>query len=262
MATRSQRPLAPKPAAQKKAAAKRAKASAPATAPSPVSRKAPTREEALGVFERLKAHHHDAHCELDHRIPFELICATVLSAQSTDVAVNKLTPALFEKFPDARALAAASQDEVEDAINRIGMYRQKAKNLIGLAKRLVAEHGGEVPQSMQELVLLPGVGRKTANVVLGVAFGKPEGVVVDTHVQRIAQRLKWTRHDEPVAIEQDLMKLVPRSDWDKASHVLIFHGRRVCGAQKPACTTCPIHDVCPSAFRAENVGRKPPRTRS
>ena len=204
MATRSQRPLAPKPAAQKKAAAKRAKASAPATAPSPVSRKAPTREEALGVFERLKAHHHDAHCELDHRTPFELICATVLSAQSTDVAVNKLTPALFEKFPDARALAAASQAEVEDAINRIGMYRQKAKNLIGLAKRLVAEHGGEVPQSMQELVLLPGVGRKTANVVLGVAFGKPEGVVVDTHVQRIAQRLQWTRHDEPVAIDPDL----------------------------------------------------------
>lgn len=231
----------------------------------PASRKAPTRDDALAVYARLKRHHHDAHCELDHKNAFELVCAVVLSAQTTDVAVNKLTPGLFAKYPSAEKLARASQEEVEGLIDRIGMYRQKSKNLIGLAKLLVEKHGGKVPDTMDALVALPGVGRKTANVVLGVAFGKPEGVVVDTHVQRISRRLKWiprASENDPVKIEQSLMKLLPRSDWDTASHVLIFHGRRVCFAQKPNCEGCPVNDACPSAFRAENVGRKPPRTRA
>jgi endonuclease-3 len=238
-----------------------ATASARSSKKGPASRKAPTRDEALRVYRRLKAHHADAHCELEHRSPFELVCATVLSAQSTDVAVNKITPKLFAKYPSPAALAKASQEDVEELISTIGMFRQKSKNLIGLAKRLVEHHGGVVPDTMEALVQLPGVGRKTANVVLGVAFGKPEGVVVDTHVQRITQRLKWTKQDDPVKIEQDLMKLLPRNEWDPASHVLIFHGRRICFAQRPNCEGCPVNDACPSAFRAEKVGRKPARSR-
>lgn len=141
------------------------------------------------------------------------------------------------------------------------MFRQKAKNIIALAKLLVEEHGGEVPKTLNELVLLPGVGRKTANVVLGVEFGTPEGVVVDTHVGRIAQRLGFTTAEKPPEIEQDLMKLFPRSDWDILSHTLIFHGRRICRAVKPACSTCPVSRVCPSAFHAEEIGRKARRSR-
>ena len=208
------------------------------------------------TFERLRAAHPDAHCELEHRNPFQLIVATVLSAQSTDVIVNRVTPELFARYPDPAALAAADRAAVEKIIGRLGMFRQKTKNIVGLAQRLVAEHGGEVPRSLAELVKLPGVGRKTANVVLGVAFNAPEGVVVDTHVQRISQRLGWTKETMPEPIEQDLMKLFPRRDWDMLSHVLIFHGRRICFARKPACSTCPVNDACPSAFRAELVGRK------
>ena len=221
----------------------------------------PTAPEILDAYRRLAKHHEDAHCELVHRDPFELLCATVLSAQTTDVAVNKITPKLFARYPDARALAKAKQDDVEELVNRIGMYRQKAKNLIALAKTLVDEHGAEVPRTLAELVELPGVGRKTANVVLGVAFHAAEGIVVDTHVQRIAQRLGWTKNTEPVKIEQDLCNVMPRADWDHVSHVLIFHGRRICGAIHPRCKECPVNDVCPSAFRAELVGRKPTRGR-
>jgi len=211
---------------------------------------------------RLQKAHPDAHCELDHANPFELLVATVLSAQTTDVAVNKVTPALFARFAGAAALAKADPTrDVEPIINRIGMYRQKAKNIVGLAKKMVEEHGGEVPRSLDALVELPGVGRKTANVVLGVAFGAPEGVVVDTHVQRIAQRLGWTKNTEPPKIERDLCALIPRAKWDITSHVLIFHGRRVCFARKPNCEGCTVNDVCPSAFRAENVGRKATRAR-
>ncbi len=216
---------------------------------------------APSTFERLRAAHPDAHCELDHQNPFQLIVATVLSAQATDVIVNKVTPELFAKYPDPRSLAAADPSVVEKIIGRLGMFRQKTKNLIGLAQKLVADHRGQVPHSLAELVKLPGVGRKTANVVLGVAFRAPEGVVVDTHVQRITQRLGWTRQTMPEAIEQDLMKLFPRNDWDMLSHVLIFHGRRICFARKPSCATCPVNDICPSAFKAELVGRKAPRVR-
>jgi endonuclease-3 len=213
------------------------------------------------TFERLRAAHPDAHCELEHQNPFQLIVATVLSAQATDVIVNKVTPELFAQYPDPRALAAADPQVVEKIIGRLGMFRQKTKNIVGLAKKLVADHGGEVPRSLAELVLLPGVGRKTANVVLGVAFQTPEGVVVDTHVQRITQRLGWTRQTMPEAIERDLMKLFPRREWDILSHVLIFHGRRICFARKPSCATCPVRDACPSAFKAELVGRKAVRVR-
>jgi len=216
---------------------------------------------ARQTFERLHAFHSDAHCELDHRNPFELVVATVLSAQTTDVLVNRITPDLFRAYPDAPALARANPDDVQKILSRMGMFRQKTKNIVGLAQKLVADHGGEVPRTLAELVKLPGVGRKTANVVLGVAFSAPEGVVVDTHVQRISQRLGWTKNTEPIGIEQDLISLFPRDDWDMLSHVLIFHGRRVCFAQRPMCATCVVNDVCPSAFKAENVGRKPRRVR-
>jgi endonuclease-3 len=217
--------------------------------------------EARTTLARLRAAHPEAHCELDHRSPFQLIVATVLSAQTTDVNVNKVTPTLFGRWPTAEALALAPPAEVEKVIGSLGFFRQKTKSIVGLAKRLVEHHGGEVPKSLAELVLLPGVGRKTANVVLGVAFGTPEGVVVDTHVQRISQRLGWTKHGEPEKIEQDLMRLFPREDWDAIGHTLIFHGRRICTARKPACAACAVSDVCPCAFKAERVGRKPARER-
>ena len=197
-----------------------------------------------------------------HEDAFQLIVATVLSAQSTDVAVNAITPALFAHWPTPGALASAELEEVQTALSSIGMYRQKAKNIVGLSRKLVDEHRGQVPQTLSQLVELPGVGRKTANVVLGVAFGTPEGVVVDTHVQRIAQRLGWTQHTTPEDIERDLMQLFDRGVWDTLSHTLIFHGRRICTARKPACAACSISDACPSAFDAEHVGRKPPRNRS
>jgi endonuclease III len=217
---------------------------------------------ATDTFSQLKAAHPDAHCELDHRSPFELLVATVLSAQATDVSVNRVTPELFREYPGPEQLASAAPADVEAKLNRLGMFRQKAKNIIGLSQALVANHGGQVPSTLKELTALPGVGRKTANVVLGVAFGTPEGVVVDTHVQRVSQRLGWTRHTTPEKIEQDLVRLFPQTEWDALSHTLIFHGRRVCAAQKPACAACSVNNVCPNAFKAETVGRKPPRTRS
>ncbi|MGK3983527.1 endonuclease III [Sorangium sp. So ce136] len=213
------------------------------------------------TFARLRALHPDAHCELDHRSAFELLVATVLSAQTTDVLVNKVTPHLFGAYPDARALAGADPAEIGALLRRLGMgmFNQKARNIVGLARGLIERHGGEVPRTLAELVKLPGVGRKTANVVLGVAFGAPEGVVVDTHVQRLSQRLGWTTSDKPEQIERDLGALFPQGDRDMLSHTLVFHGRRICFARKPACGGCGISDACPSAFRAENVGRKPPR---
>jgi endonuclease III len=210
---------------------------------------------------RLKAAHPDAHCELEHKNAFQLLIATVLSAQSTDVGVNKATPALFAKWPDAASLARAPVEDVERAVATLGMFRQKAKRITELSKLLVEKHGAEVPDRLEALTQLPGVGRKTANVVLGVWWGKAEGVVVDTHVQRISQRLGWTKHKDPEDIELDLMKKVPKPEWDAVAHVLIFHGRRICKAQRPECDRCPVNDVCPCAFRAENVGRKPPRVR-
>lgn len=213
------------------------------------------------MLKALRGAYPDAHCELDHKNPFELIVATVLSAQTTDVNVNRVTPALFRLWPTAKRLAQATPETVEPVIAKIGMYRQKAKNIVALARLLEARHGGEVPRTLAELIELPGVGRKTANVVLGVAFGTPEGVVVDTHVQRISQRLGWTQNTTPEKIEQDLMQLFEQKDWDILSHTLIFHGRRTCTARSPICSGCVVNDTCPSAFNAENVGRKPSRSR-
>ncbi len=214
------------------------------------------------ALEKLREMHPDAHCELDHDGPFQLLVATVLSAQTTDVNVNKATPKLFQRFPDARALAQADPTDVEPYVSTLGFFRQKAKSIVGLSKKLVEEFGGEVPRRLDDLVKLPGVGRKTANVVLGVIWNTPEGVVVDTHVQRISQRLGWTTNTDPAKIEQDLMHLIPRNEWDMTSHLLIFHGRRICFARKPNCEGCMLNTVCPSAFDAEHVGRKPKRDRS
>lgn len=215
----------------------------------------------IETLDRLHEVHPDVRCELEHENPFELIVATVLSAQTTDVNVNKATPKLFAKYKNAKALAKADPADVEPMISTLGFFRMKTKSILGLAQKVVREHGGEIPRTLDELVALPGVGRKTANVVLGVAFNSPEGVVVDTHVQRLSQRLGWTKNKDPITIEQDLMKKIPRERWDITSHLLIFHGRRVCFAKKPNCEGCKINDTCPSAFKAELVGRKPPRVR-
>jgi endonuclease-3 len=221
-----------------------------------------TPTSAVVVLDRLHEAHPDAHCELDHANAFQLLCATVLSAQTTDVNVNKATPKLFAAYPDANALAKAESIDIEPFVATLGFFRQKAKSLVGLARALVKDHGGHVPRSMDALVKLPGVGRKTANVVLGVVWNDPDGVVVDTHVQRLAQRLGWTTETEPLAIEKALCKLLPRERWNMTSHVLIFHGRRVCGAKKPDCASCSVNDQCPSAFHAETVGRKPSKART
>lgn len=220
------------------------------------SKRAPT--IAPRTLARLARQHPTAHCELDHRSPFELLVAVVLSAQTTDVAVNKATPALFARYPDANALAEAAPADVEPYVATLGFFRSKSRALVGLARALVEMHGGEVPRSLEALTGLPGVGRKTANVVLGVVWNAPEGVVVDTHVMRISQRLGWTKSTTPEKIERDLCAILPRAEWDHASHVLIFHGRRCCYARKPDCGACAVSDTCPSAFDAERVGRKPP----
>ena len=198
------------------------------------------------VLGALKREHPDAHCELDHRNAFELLCATILSAQCTDARVNVVTPALFAAYPDAHALAAARQADVEALVKSPGFFRNKAKSLIGMAQALVAEHGGEVPRTMAELRPLPGVGRKTANVILGNAFGINEGITVDTHVKRIAKLLRFTRSDDAERVERDLMPLVPEADWTLVSHLLIWHGRRTCIANRPRCGACVIAEWCPS----------------
>lgn len=199
------------------------------------------------ILDRLKHAYPDARCALDHRNPFELLVATILSAQTTDVRVNLVTPKLFSRYPNAAALARARQADVEAIIKSTGFFRNKARSIIGMAQALVADHGGKVPGTMDELLTLPGVGRKTANVVLGNAFGLNEGVVVDTHVARLSKLLGLTRQTDPVKIEQALMKLFPRDDWALLSHLLIFHGRRVCIARRPKCGECVLADLCPSA---------------
>jgi len=187
----------------------------------------------------------DARCALTHRNAFELLVARILSAQCTDARVNMVTPALFKKFPDARAMARATPAELEELIKSTGFYRNKAKSIKGAAQKISTEHGGKVPDTMEALLELPGVARKTANVVLGNAFGKNEGVVVDTHVQRLSQRLGFTKHKDPPKIERDLIDLFPRQDWAMLAHLLIFHGRQVCTARKPDCEHCPVRHDCP-----------------
>lgn len=210
--------------------------------PAPVDR----RHTAV-LIRRLRAAHPDAHCELQHEGAFQLLVATILSAQCTDRRVNLVTPALFARYPDPASLAAADAAEVEAIIRSTGFYRNKARNLIAMARALVERFGGDVPRTLAELVTLPGVGRKTANVVLGDAFGTPEGVVVDTHVGRLSRRLGLSAAEDPERVEADLVRLVPRGHWTLLSHLLIFHGRRVCAARAPRCDACVLADRCPSS---------------
>jgi endonuclease-3 len=199
------------------------------------------------VFARLRAAHPDAHCELDHETPLQLLVATILSAQCTDKRVNMVTPLLFRTYPTAASLADAQPEQLEEVIKSTGFFRNKTKSLIALGKALVERHGGDVPDSMDALVKLPGVGRKTANVILGNAFRKNEGVVVDTHVGRLSLRLGLSRQTDPVKVEADLMPLFPREEWAMVAHVLIFHGRRVCDARAPKCNICTLNEICPSS---------------
>lgn len=200
------------------------------------------------ILDELDRLYPDAHCELvGWQTPLQLLVAVILSAQCTDERVNQVTPALFARFPDARSLATADPLELEALIRSTGFYRNKAKHIREACKKIVEKHGGDVPRTMKELTALPGVARKTANVVLGTAFGIPSGVVVDTHIGRLSQRLGMTRHSDPKKIEEDLMKLWPNERWIMAGHRLIWHGRRVCNARKPRCADCSLMPVCPSA---------------
>jgi len=198
------------------------------------------------ILAALKKAYPAAHCSLDHHTPLELLVATILSAQCTDERVNLVTKVLFKKYRSAKDYAAVAQEELERDIQSTGFYRNKSKSIRAMAASLIEKHGGKVPQTMEELTDLAGVGRKTANVILGNAFGQNVGVVVDTHVARVSQRLKLTSHMDPVKIEQDLMQLVPQEDWTLWSHLLIFHGRKICQARKPKCGECPILMYCPT----------------
>ena len=210
------------------------------------TRDAPVR--APEILARLRAVYPDARCALEHRNAFELLCATILSAQCTDARVNLVTPALFAAYPTPAALAQARPAEVEEIVRSTGFFRNKTRSLIGMAQALVADHGGEVPRTMEQLQVLPGVGRKTANVILGNAYRINEGITVDTHVARLSRLLGLTRQSEPVQIEQDLMPLFPREQWALLSHLLIFHGRQVCIARRPRCGDCVLSDLCPSSL--------------
>jgi endonuclease III len=205
-----------------------------------------TKERARSIVDRLRATYPDAHCELGFETPFQLLVATILSAQCTDKRVNMVTRSLFRKYPTPGDFAAVSQSELEDEIRTTGFYRNKAKNLRAMAKDVLDLYGGEVPPSMEALLRLAGVGRKTANVLLGNAYGVNEGIVVDTHVARLTQRFKLTSERDPEKIERDLMRLIPKEEWTNFSHWLIWHGRRRCYARSPDCPHCELGSVCPS----------------
>ncbi|MFE1272250.1 endonuclease III [Streptomyces sp. NPDC058758] len=250
---------APKPATPKKAAASKSAAKKPATGAAAAGGRPETR---LGMVRRARRINRElaevypyAHPELDFRNPFELLVATVLSAQTTDLRVNQTTPALFARYPTPEDLAAAVPEEVEELIRPTGFFRAKTKSIMGLAAALRDEHGGEVPGRLDDLVKLPGVGRKTAFVVLGNAFGVP-GITVDTHFMRLARRFGWTESDDPVKIEAEIAEIFPKSDWTMLSHRVIFHGRRICHARKPACGACPITHLCPAYGEGETDPEK------
>ena len=240
---------APKQPAPKKSAAKNRpakKTAAPRRRAWRESR-ATRRARVAEILRRLHVAYPDAQCSLDFRDPYELLVATILSAQCTDERVNMVTPALFARYPSPHDLAGARTGELEELIRSTGFFRNKARSLLGMAHALVERHGGSVPEAMAELVKLPGVGRKTANVVIGNAFGRNEGVVVDTHVTRVANRLGLTQESDAVKIEKDLMPLVPQGEWTDVSHLFIFHGRAICRAPTPRCEACMLVDLCPSA---------------
>jgi len=211
------------------------------------TRLAPPAERAKVVLRRLKRRFPDARCALDHEDAYQLLVATILSAQCTDARVNMVTPELFARYPGPAELARAMPSDVEEMIRSTGFFRNKTRSLIGMAQAVVADHGGEVPRTMERLRVLPGVGRKTANVVLGNAYGINEGITVDTHVARVSRRLGLTDQEDPVKIERNLMPLFPRKEWALLSHLLIFHGRQICLARRPRCGECPLSDLCPSA---------------
>jgi len=207
----------------------------------------PTPKLAAEIYDRLAEHYPDAHCALDFKTPFQLLVATILSAQCTDKRVNMVTPALFKRYRTPAALAAANPEELEELIKSTGFFRSKTKSLIGMSTAVAEQHDGRVPDELDALVKLPGVGRKTANVVLGNAYDKDEGVVVDTHVGRVSGRLGLTKETDPVKIEQDLMRLFPRDRWTMLAHLLIEHGRTICDARRPKCEVCFLNDICPSS---------------
>ncbi|HAJ59517.1 MAG TPA: endonuclease III [Cyanobacteria bacterium UBA8543] len=204
-------------------------------------------QRALEILIRLKRRYPEAPCTLNYQTPVQLLVATILSAQCTDERVNQVTPELFRRFPDAAALALANVEEIETLIRSTGFYRNKAKNILGACRMIMAEFGGEVPRRMEELVKLPGVARKTANVVLAHAYDIHEGVTVDTHVKRLSLRLGLTEHTEPIRIERDLMRLLPQPEWENWSIRLVYYGREICQARKPQCGACVLADLCPSA---------------
>src|SRR5689334_325463 len=206
-----------------------------------------TPERAREIYDRLIEHYPDAHCALDFKSPFQLLIATILSAQCTDKRVNMVTPALFKRYRTPAALAVAKPEELEELIKSTGFFRNKTKSLLGMSRAVAETHGGKIPDSLDELVTLPGVGRKTANVVLGNAYDKNEGVVVDTHVGRVSARLGLTKQSDPVKVEQDLAKLFPREQWTMLAHLLIEHGRQICEARRPKCEICFLNDICPSS---------------
>jgi len=201
-------------------------------------------ERIQEILKRLNQLYPDVTCALTHKTAWELLVATILSAQSTDVNVNRVTPALFQKYPTVEAFAAITPEELEPEVRSTGFFRNKSKSVVGAAKKVVADFGGQVPMEMDQLLTLPGVARKTANVVLGTWFKKAEGLVVDTHVTRIARRLELTKNTDPAKIEQDLMKVIPREKWILFAHQLIWHGRKLCTARSPKCVDCPLENIC------------------
>ena len=220
------------------------------------------KERALVLLSRLKQIYPDAPCSLDHETPVQLMVATMLSAQCTDARVNKVTPALFARFPDAASMAGAEVSELEELVRSTGFFRSKAKNIQAACRKIMADFGGEVPRTMAELTSLPGVARKTANVVLAHAFDIHEGVTVDTHVKRMSGLFGLTKHTEPVKIEQDLMKLLPRPDWENWSIRLVYHGRAVCSARNPQCSRCDLLDVCPGAAKLRKEAAQAAKSRT
>jgi len=204
------------------------------------------RARILNVIEILEATYGDAHIALKSANPFQLLVSVILSAQCTDVRVNQVTPVLFERFPDVRSMSEAPIEELEEIIRSTGFFRNKSKNIKAASRIIVERFKGELPRTMEEMVTIPGVGRKTANIVLYNAYGVIAGIAVDTHVRRLAKRLGMTREDNPIKIERDLMAIVPKKDWGEITYVLINHGRQICKARKPTCSKCPVRNACPS----------------
>ena len=208
----------------------------------------PSPQRVAEIIKRLRAAHPDAHCELDYQTPVQLLVATILSAQCTDKRVNEVTPALFARYPEITDFAAADRDELEETIRSTGFFRQKARFIQEATQAIVHKHGGRVPDNMGDLLKLTGVARKTANVVSGEIYGIADGITVDTHVKRLAKRLGLTEATDPQKVEQALMAIIPPESWIEISHLLIFHGRRVCDARRPDCRRCTLSDICPSAL--------------